>query len=229
MIEIDYREKHLIELFAQNNIEIIVKNLDLGDIIIKDEEDNIKYIIERKTIDDLCCSILDGRYREQRQRLLSNYDPNNILYIIEGTNKVYSKTVPYKTVMSSLLNLNLRDKISVIRTLKLMETFTNILLIEEKVKTNKINIQNSTVEENLVKVKKKDNMDEKMYFLAILTQIPNCSMIIAKKIHEHYPSILSLLELYHNNETDKIKDIMIGKKKIGPKLTERIFTFLFHK
>src|SRR6056300_1666333 len=99
-IEIDYREKYLIELFEEKwdnkNIEYNIKTLDIGDIIIKDEGDNVIYIIERKTTDDLACSIMDGRYKEQKQRLLSNYSPDNIIYIVEGDNKLYSKKVPYK-------------------------------------------------------------------------------------------------------------------------------------
>ena len=82
-LEIDYREKKLIEQFKnnknnKNNQNYIISNLDIGDIIIKYNE-YITYIIERKTISDLCSSILDGRYREQKERLLSNF--NTCLYI----------------------------------------------------------------------------------------------------------------------------------------------------
>jgi len=245
-IEIDYREKYLIELFEKKwdnkNIEYNIKTLDIGDIIIKDEGDNVIYIIERKTTDDLACSIMDGRYKEQKQRLLSNYSPDNIIYIVEGDNKLYSKKVPYKTIMSSILSMNLRDKINVLRTKTLEETYINILLIVDKLISKKIiihknilNIKNNTINnttsnmvDNLIKVKKKDNMNENIYFLTILSQIPGCSITTAKKIQEEASSIINLYELYKNDNMDIIKNIKVGKKKIGEKLTNRIFQFLFN-
>lgn len=237
-IEIDYREKYLIELFEKKwdnkNIEYNIKTLDIGDIIIKDEGDNVIYIIERKTTDDLACSIMDGRYKEQKQRLLSNYSPDNIIYIVEGDNKLYSKKVPYKTIMSSILSMNLRDKINVLRTKTLEETYTNILLIVDKLISKKIvigedmlNIEDKTAD-NMIKVKKKDNMNENIYFLTILSQIPGCSITTAKKIQEEASSIINLYELYKNDNMDIIKNIKVGKKKIGEKLTNRIFQFLFN-
>jgi len=63
-----------------------VKNLDIGDIIIYNG--SYKLIIERKTINDLVSSIKDGRYREQKMRLLSyrkkNTNHKNNLICIEG-------------------------------------------------------------------------------------------------------------------------------------------------
>jgi len=129
--------------------------------------------------------------------------------------------------MSTIININLRDKIIVLRTKTLEETLTNILLLIEKLETKKLEPKLNEVENNLVKIKKKDNMDENLYFLAILTQIPGCSMNTAKKIQEQANSILKLYELYNNKNTDIIKNIIIGKKKIGEKLTNRIFQYLF--
>ena len=53
---LDYREHKLIDLFYDTETQ----NLDIGDIIFKDHNDSIKYIIERKTLDDLSSSIIDG-------------------------------------------------------------------------------------------------------------------------------------------------------------------------
>ena len=77
-IIIDNRERELVKLlkaFSDNNgfnFVIEVEKLDLGDIIIKDDNDNTKLIIERKTISDLAASIRDGRYKEQSYRLNGN-------------------------------------------------------------------------------------------------------------------------------------------------------------
>ena len=64
-IVIDYREIKLIQLVKSIKlmnaeykwIEIIVENLPLSDVIIKDNHGNEKLLIERKSINDLASSI----------------------------------------------------------------------------------------------------------------------------------------------------------------------------
>ena len=84
---IDNREtikNYFIEKKNQNNYEwVTFQNLDLGDYLFKYNNQPI-LIIERKTIEDLASSIKDGRYREQKTRLLNTYNKKNILYLIEG-------------------------------------------------------------------------------------------------------------------------------------------------
>ena len=228
-IEIDHREHHLIELFnTKNNDYYIIKNLDIGDIIIKDSNNNIIYIIERKTISDLCSSIIDNRYKEQKQRLLSNFNTDNIIYIIEGNDKVYNTRITYKTIMSTIINMNLRDKISVIRTYNLEETYINIMLILDKLENKKLIINKSEEINNLIKTSKKQNLDNNLYYLTILSQIPGMSINTAKLVQQIAPSILELYDIYKNNNTDIIKNILINKKKLGAKLTYKIFNYLFN-
>ena len=87
--KIDNRERDLIQLFQNNNVAIQSYNLDIGDIQIhyvdENNEDYLLTIIERKTYDDLSTSIKDGRYKEQKNRILNSI-PQNIrkIYLIEG-------------------------------------------------------------------------------------------------------------------------------------------------
>ena len=85
---VDSREGKLKEYFDSINEEITklginikYQNLNLGDIILKCND--IELIIERKTIYDLFSSIQDGRYKEQKYRLLKNYNLSQIVYLIE--------------------------------------------------------------------------------------------------------------------------------------------------
>ena len=73
-IIIDSREKDLIEISKFNEDNVEIKQLNLGDIMI----DNI--IIERKTWSDLASSILDGRYKEQGERLEQAKENGFIIY-----------------------------------------------------------------------------------------------------------------------------------------------------
>ena len=78
---IDNRETKIIEYFKKNPSDCIeYSQLDLGDFMFK-YNGVVILIIERKTIEDMASSIKDGRYREQKSRLVSNYSKNQILYI----------------------------------------------------------------------------------------------------------------------------------------------------
>jgi hypothetical protein len=79
------RERDLIPLLEN----ITTRNLPVGDIWIGLSGEDILpggLIIERKTVADLEASIKDGRYREQRLRLLTHCQETGArpLYIIEG-------------------------------------------------------------------------------------------------------------------------------------------------
>jgi len=83
---IDNREpKGLKELLGVRLKNTEIGNLDIGDFIIKNDNDETVMIFERKSISDLIASIKDGRYNEQSFRL-SQFPLNNhfIYYIIEG-------------------------------------------------------------------------------------------------------------------------------------------------
>ena len=75
---IDYREHRLVEHFRYRpNVEI--KKLDVGDIIFR-FKDELVILIERKTVNDLVSSIMDGRNREQKMRIMnSDIDNSKVL------------------------------------------------------------------------------------------------------------------------------------------------------
>ena len=50
--------------------------------------------------------------------------------MIEGNEKVYNSRITYKTIMSTIINMNLRDKIKVIRTNNLEETIDKKINID---------------------------------------------------------------------------------------------------
>ena len=114
---IDYREKKLISLLNSvklmnakyKPIEILVENLPLSDVIIKDDKNNEKLLIERKTINDLASSIQDGRYNEQSYRLTNcDIHNHNIMYLIEGNismwNNKYTR-IDRDTIYSAIFSI----------------------------------------------------------------------------------------------------------------------------
>ena len=89
-LEIDYREKALIKVLDDKNINYKSLNLELGDVRFLDSSFNELIIFERKTLKDLASSIKDGRYHEQSMRLDGHKLHNhNIIYLIEGDMDYY--------------------------------------------------------------------------------------------------------------------------------------------
>jgi ERCC4-type nuclease len=233
LITIDMRETSLYNDIIdrdldnyKDKIQIISENLLLGDIHITYK--NITHIFERKTLQDLQASILDGRYKEQKARLLSNVSQKYITYIIEGDNILSSTSYDkYKSmIQSAYLHTMFRDNIRILYTKNIMETTTLILLITTKIldKPEKFLHDEYTADKcytDFIKLKKKkiDNIDAKSCFVMQLSQIPMISNVIAKNIYSKYLSMGNLVKLLDVFETSelKIKELCkidgVGKEK----------------
>ena len=145
---IDYREKKLIELIKSiktmnhkfKTIEIVVENLPLSDVIIKDKKDNEKLLIERKTINDLASSIQDGRYNEQSYRLDNcNIHNHNIMYLIEGTISMWNNRftrINRDTIYSAIFSIIYYKGFSVFVTSTTVETAEFLLNTALKIEKN---------------------------------------------------------------------------------------------
>jgi ERCC4-type nuclease len=127
ILTIDHREKDLKIAFP--NAEYL--NLDLGDIKIT-YNGNLVLLIERKTMNDLIASVNDGRYREQKKRLLDSGIPQSkIMYILEGS----LNDIPghLKTLYGMIINTLFRDKLTVLKfflqKMKLVNAIKMFLII----------------------------------------------------------------------------------------------------
>ena len=224
-IIIDNRENSLIKLLEENKEVFIKKNLEIGDIQFI-ENDKLIYIVERKTINDLGASIKDGRYKEQKMRLLSNHS-NNIYYIIEG-NIDDCNTLNRKALLGSIINMSFRDNIKVISSNNIKDTYDIILQIRRKYDEGKFKkIENST--DNYVssiKMNKKENMSKELCNIVQLATIPGVSQKISKIILEKYGSISNLIEEYKKTDNLLLADISLGKRKIGKVLSIKIYDYL---
>lgn len=228
IIIIDAREHKLYEdiisrdLDTYNDkIEIIKENIELGDIHII--YNDIFFIFERKTTNDLQSSIQDGRYKEQKARMLANYTQKQISYIIEGDDVLSSKTYNKSLMLQgAYLHTMFRDNIRVLYTKNINETTTLILTISTRIIDNPRyfinNGEQDTDYTSCIKLKKKkiENIDENTCYIMQLSQIPYISNVIAKNIALTYPNMVSLIDILKdcdnkNKELCKIEGI--GKEK----------------
>lgn len=168
IIQLDVREKDLllqvnilismIPIFK--DIKIESQTLPIGDIIIFDEENQeMKLVIERKSVNDLLASIKDGRYEEQSYRLNGlNHHNHNIIYLVEGDinkmNRFKDNKSEKLTMYSAIFSLNYYKGFSVIRTFSLEESaifICNSLIKLSKERSNKKAFFNNNNNNNLIK------------------------------------------------------------------------------
>ena len=247
--------KPLLEANKKDSIILTEKYLDLGDIIFKKDGEEI-LIIERKTLSDLYSSIQDGRYKEQKIRLMGNYPIEKIVYIIEGN--ISQQNIKFfknsKSITNgALLNMMFRDKLNIIRTKDINETCDILYCLGSKIiknpeffsvnNVNNVNNVNSTNNVNqisyleTIKVAKKDNLNPKLCNILQLSQIPGVSKVMAETIIEKYGSISNLIGEYQKigsgescekEKKEMLKNIQLTNRKLGPIVSERIYEYLFY-
>jgi crossover junction endonuclease MUS81 len=200
---IDKRESDLynktkihLEKYKFNNIVIYNEVLQLGDVMIKTDEDEIILIIERKTISDLLSSIKDGRYAEQSLRLSNeNCSNHQIIYLIEGV--ISSFHNEKQIIYSTMTSLSLFKGFSIMKTLTIDDTAQFLLIscdkINRSIKSGKkiydfTNIEQSTNYCDVIKSVKKENITKENIGEIMLMQIPGISSVLAKAILSKFSS-----------------------------------------
>ncbi len=141
-IIVDSREKSLFGILKDRDldiydgkIEILKEQLDIGDIHLSfsHNDNNYLYIYERKTNSDLIASIKDGRYKEQKLRLMAS-GASSLNYIIEGDMITSLKNKNnQKITTGAYIHSIYRDKINVIFSSDLEDTSTFLLLMASKI------------------------------------------------------------------------------------------------
>jgi ERCC4-type nuclease len=232
MIYIDTRETELIKYIQNtNNIQYTIKQLPVADIWIGISGENISeggLVIERKSIRDLEASILDGRYREQRGRILSFCNENKAqpVYILEGSLSSSTGRLQKKAIMKFINRLIFHYQIPVIQTVSTYETFELLYALMEQWNEDPKSIQRTT---ELVKVtdgihihKKSNACDHTNFAIACLAQCPGVSVKIAESIIRELGTLPDVI----NAEIEKIASIKVGSRKIGPVVAKRLSDIL---
>jgi ERCC4-type nuclease len=237
LLQIDNRERSLLELLKDHNSYECARNLELGDIVIS-HNDEVIAIFERKTWLDLAASIKDGRYHNQKKRLLEKYTPDKIYYILEGTmelnedDKVLFGSVQKSALLSCFYNTVIRDNINIFRTKNISETADMIKGIYKRMcETPEKYIDGKHIhEEQIIKTSIKTPEE---YFLRALCQIPGVSMKTGKAIADRYKTMYKFnSEMAKTQEKLKsLKDITTqdskGKsRKISDKVAKALLQFI---
>jgi len=241
IIKVDYREKKLIsnlrklrDMYEFEKIGICVENLPIGDIVIVDENDDEKLIIERKTLSDLSSSIKDGRYSEQSYRLNGESIHNhNIIYLIEGDiekwedKKAKYRKIKKETLYVTLFSLQYYKGFSIVKLNNVTESAEYIIRITDKMMRDKkkcyYDLSQNQMEtySSVIKKHKSKNITKENIGEIMLCQVPGISSTIAKKIMEKYSSINNFL-LNIKENINELKSLKINNRKLSSKVIKNI-------
>lgn len=227
-LEIDSREVAIINKlkndtnFVEENV--IIKSLPLGDFIIGD------IIIERKSLNDLISSILDGRYKEQSNRLIQCLGEYKVYYFIEGDMDTSlflfnnsSNSISKSTIISCIYSLTYEKGMNVLLTKDIDDT---IFYIKQFHKKN--NITRKSNSSNISKSKSTSINTENISKI-MLSQIPYVSDMTCEIIFSKFKNIKELI--YAIGEDNEIlNNLTIDKdgkqKKINKKAVQNILHYL---
>uniref|UniRef100_A0A673HC70 Crossover junction endonuclease MUS81 n=1 Tax=Sinocyclocheilus rhinocerous TaxID=307959 RepID=A0A673HC70_9TELE len=263
------RKQELVKELQRNGVTFDVRKLNVGDFLWVAREKVtpvpgqlrppvgkelvLDYIIERKRMDDLCGSIIDGRFREQKFRL-KRCGLRKPIYLVEECGSVAAHlSIPESTLQQAIVNTQVVDGFFVkrvqdvkesaayltIMTRYLQKLYQNCTLfcrsreLEDDGEDESEQMANLScslmafTEFNYGAIKNKCQTVREV-FARQLMQISGVSGDKATAVLENYTA--HLLQAYDqcSNETDKEKllsSIKYGKLKrnIGPALSRTIY------
>uniref|UniRef100_A0A3Q2D8R1 Crossover junction endonuclease MUS81 n=1 Tax=Cyprinodon variegatus TaxID=28743 RepID=A0A3Q2D8R1_CYPVA len=120
-----HRKQELVKELQRNGVAFDVRKLNVGDFLWVAREKVtpvpgqlrapvgrelvLDYIIERKRMDDLCGSIIDGRFREQKFRL-KRCGLRKPIYLVEGSSSSAAHlSLPESTLQQAIVNTQVVD------------------------------------------------------------------------------------------------------------------------
>lgn len=243
IIKFDNREKDLIKILEDKGYNVTLENLDLGDIQFVDlTTKEIIIIIERKTYSDLSASIKDGRYKEQKERMIHSIKKSiRKIVLLEGENTSTFK-LPINTLTGVIINTMIRDNIHIFMSKTkntTIEFIENIILqlpkyyddLKKEIISGEIKEFNNNQNHNY-KISKKENLTQEVCFRNMLSQIPGISINMASIFVDKYKNMATfIIELKKEGDKENIIKLLgnekYGTRKIGNKTAEKIYNFVF--
>ena len=236
---LDNREQRLAVELTRLGVPYKMAALDVGDFLIQTAEGEPLLVAERKSFADFAASNNDGRYREQRARLMATRGQGvAVLYILEGT---WSPTVDRtfcngRTTENTLQRLTtrliLRYGMPVLASASLTETARWCQRLLEQLTADPSVFQPETglAAETAAAMAtytatfstvKKGNKDAAGVALAMLSAIPGLGEKRVSALLEQ-KSVASLVGM----DSIAIAALVVGGKRLGEKLAKTIYDTL---
>ncbi|KAF6333646.1 MUS81 structure-specific endonuclease subunit [Rhinolophus ferrumequinum] len=137
--ELAGHRSELIRQLQRLHVTHTVRKLHVGDFVWVAQETRprdparpgelvLDHIVERKRLDDLCSSIIDGRFREQKFRL-KRCGLGRRVYLVEQHGSVHNLSLPESTLLQAVTNTQVIDGFFVKRTADIKESAAYLALL----------------------------------------------------------------------------------------------------
>ncbi|XP_071963917.1 crossover junction endonuclease MUS81-like [Antedon mediterranea] len=256
------RKKQLLEGLQKNNIALDVRKLQVGDFLwvarekqkgVVPQQTNkeavLDYVIERKRMDDLCGSIKDGRFKEQKFRL-KQCGISNPIYLVEDFGSMDNMSLPKATMQQAIVNTQVVDKFYVKQTCGIQDSVAYLTVMTRYLQSS---YSSKTIKaytrENFEKMKCSQKLNNRTHhvmsfyefnensiknkvlttgevFAKQLLQFSGLTAEKAQAIIQLYPTVSHLLDAYSECETEKeclrlLSTLKCGKtqRNLGPMLS----------
>jgi ERCC4-type nuclease len=223
--------------------------LDIGDIRVATEQQTI--LIERKTWSDLCASLMDSRYTNQKARLLAERerraaDPSSgsftFAYLMEGVPPNHdgmTRNCRNASAYAALSKMAIRDCIASLWARDARDAVQCVAYIAltaskrgfdagEKLQKHAAGGYASFVKHT----GKRKNAEDDL-FVVMLSSIPGVSARVATAVAAAHPSAAALVRAYdaaraEGADVKKLQNLLIdvdtgGGKRLGPALSGKLY------
>ncbi|XP_073461360.1 crossover junction endonuclease MUS81 isoform X2 [Aquarana catesbeiana] len=249
-----HKKQELVSELKRNGVNFDVRKLHIGDFlwiaqqkvhpvpgqlrIPQPQELVLDYVIERKRMDDLCGSIIDGRFREQKFRL-KKCDLLHPIYLVEDHGSAQHLSIPEATLQQATVNTQVVDGFFIKRTKDVRESAAYLTIMTRYLQNMYMNkallsctkeeaskchraIQHDAQSCILMEFKefnegamKNKAQTVKEVFARQLMQISGVSGEKAAAILEKYNTPASLLSAYENCSSTEEKEKLLSSVKCG--------------
>ncbi|MFH1751882.1 MAG: DEAD/DEAH box helicase [archaeon] len=203
IVHADQRERNsrVIRELIDLKVEVIIKQLELGDYILSKD-----VAVERKTIQDFLSSLIDGRLFKQLNDLSLNYEKP--LLLVEGDFKeIYSlRNVHENAIIGALTSIALNYRVPVLFTSNDKETAKFLYVIAKREQSGKEN-------ELRLRIGRKGLTDKQLQQF-IVESLPLVGPQLARNLLKKFKSIKNIV----NAKSSELKEV----ENLGPKKTKEI-------
>ncbi|XP_074192796.1 crossover junction endonuclease MUS81 isoform X3 [Rhinolophus sinicus] len=197
----------LIRQLQRLHVTHTVRKLHVGDFVWVAQETRprdparpgelvLDHIVERKRLDDLCSSIIDGRFREQKFRL-KRCGLGRRVYLVEQHGSVHNLSLPESTLLQAVTNTQVIDGFFVKRTADIKESAAYLALLTR----------------GLERLYQAQSVRE--VFVRQLVQVRGVSGEKAAALVDRYSTPASLLAAYDACATPKEQEMLLSTIKCG--------------
>lgn len=149
-----HKKQDLVIELKRNGVNFDVRKLHIGDFLWVAQEKVhpvpgqlripqarelvLDYVIERKRMDDLCGSIIDGRFREQKFRL-KRCGLRHPIYLVEDYGSAQHLSIPESTLQQAIVNTQVVDGFFIKRTKDVRESAAYLTIMTRYLQTMYLN------------------------------------------------------------------------------------------